>query len=75
MLIINSSANFVYYCMIGRSFREHCIGMLREKCAFLCSFLPKRTAAVVSSGHENPTAVTLTTSQRCNDIEMTQVEK
>ena len=71
MLIINSSANFVYYCMIGRSFREHCIGMLREKCAFLCSFLPKRAAAVV----ENPTAVTLTTSQRCNDIEMTQVEK
>ena len=73
MLIINSSANFVYYCMIGRSFREHCIGMLREKCSLLCSFLPTRTA-IASNGHENQAltrTTTLTTSQRCNDMEMT----
>ena len=69
MLILNSSANFVFYCMIGRTFRENCVEMLRKNCAFLCSFLPKRP--VSTPNH----AVGRTLSTKCDDIEMSQVEE
>ena len=69
MLILNSSANFVFYCMIGRTFRENCVEMLRKNCAFLCSFLPKRPVSTPNHG------VGRTLSTKCDDIEMSQVEE
>ena len=69
MLILNSSANFVFYCMIGRTFRENCVEMLRKNCAFLCSFLPKRP--ISTPNH----AIARTQSTKCDDIEMSQVEE
>ena len=62
--------------MIGRTFRENCVEMLRKNCAFLCSFLPKRPVSTPN----HAVARTLSTygtqlSTKCNDIEMFQVEE
>ena len=77
MLILNSSANFVFYCMIGRTFRENCVEMLRKNCAFLCSFLPKRPVSTPNHtvAWTLSTYGTQTLSTKCNDIEMFQVEE
>lgn len=42
LLILNSSANFVYYCLVGQAFRQHLLEMLKRNTQFVYRLFKKR---------------------------------
>ena len=42
LLVVNSSANFVYYCLLAESFRKQIANLLLKYCKCLRQYLPSR---------------------------------
>ena len=58
LLIVNSSANFVYYCLVGRAFRRHLFQMLKKYCGCTCQWMKFCIENNSTPENSRPTVVT-----------------
>lgn len=69
LLITNSSVNFVYYCMVGRAFREKLWSILEKHCPCL-----RRSSEAPSPSLPQGQILSQNEVQSTNNIELNSIE-